>query len=190
MNPFIGGWVKFLHLKSVKYIYIYMCFISATEPSLSPLGFYAKRLLIWFWPLRWYLFAPFISSTLLPLLKLSEHEACWDGFRQSVFLLYLPAYVFFCFFGGVIMPPFVALQGLWLLFNQPICMNLEAHVVSAAVVYQHAVSQTRPSRGAGPSPRTYAFICQMRSHRMRIQRRAVHDGYTYWVWRVGGSLTL
>lgn len=73
------------------------------------------------------------------------------------FPLHLAAYVFiyfylFIFFGGVIMPPFVALQGLWLLFNQPVCMNHQAHIVSAACYLPTRCEPDAASLGPRPQP--------------------------------------
>lgn len=95
------------------------------------------------------------------------------------FLLRLPPHVcffFFFFFGGVIMPPFAALQGCDCSFISPYAWITKLALSQLHVVYQHAVSQTQPSRGPGLSLRTHALICQTSPHRMHIQHRAVHDG--------------
>lgn len=82
--------------------------------------------------------------------------------------------VFFLFL-TVIMPPFLALRGLRLLFNQPVCMNHGAwspHVVSAACCLPACCEPDTTSWG----PRTYTQTWWLGQRTMFVEHQANCEG--------------
>lgn len=93
---------------------------------------------------------------------------------SSRFLLHLLPYVFF-FLEVWLCRPLSRCRGCDCSLISPYAWITKPTLSQLHVVYQHAVSQTQPSRGPGLSLRTSTLICGARSHRMHIQHRAGHD---------------